>query len=552
MKNRVENINIEKNKELFEYEMTEVILKLKGEFVAFSGKNTRFAEMMVDDAKLHICTSEVVQAKMQDCNVQAPVIRSVQQTKPVLVEVKGTALTLPALIQISDENTKKEKESLVKGRVNVWYGIVLPELPEISKDTITNSFSEKSMQKGEKENISFVEIPRIVFIGKSICCMKKKAHIKHIFVRVPKTTMNCGSMITNALFINSVPSRNKKSIPEARFNSITMEEKLKKLSESHNIKTTDVRVPHLVKNLTIGIITKSESIAVNMVKVPGIDINGSSVKVIPTIIQELVMIDVPTVPVLGLIELKKTETSINVRSVELQKGHGFDFEIKKPTVMKNEVTVPKLRNIKLSGINNVCIVCQSILIPNTSKCNVKRKNVDFNGVELSVLLPGTGIQKSQIISGSSANSGSFKKTPEITKVSIKAVSKVRRTDIDISVPYKVVKVSNNIQGISSQAKVMAVNISAISSIKFKSIVIKDVSKPDISIPFTMQPYFTIFVPNRHKQKVEKIEFPYIKHLKVNGNLSKVNVIHHIAIAIPQRPEVKDTVENIIALAVAKR
>ena len=40
MENKVENINIETNKELFEYEMTEVILKLKGEFAAFSGKDT--------------------------------------------------------------------------------------------------------------------------------------------------------------------------------------------------------------------------------------------------------------------------------------------------------------------------------------------------------------------------------------------------------------------------------------------------------------------------------------------------------------------------------
>ena len=551
MENRVENINIEKNKELFEYEMTEVILRLKGEFAAFSGKNTRFAEMMVDDSKFRICTSGVVQAKMEDCNVQPPVIRSIQQTKPVLVEMKGTALKLPALTQISDENTKKEKDSLVKRRVNVWHGIVLPALPAISKDTIANSFSEKPMQKEEKENISFVEIPRLVFDGKSIQCMKEKAHIKHISVRVPKTIMNCGSRNMNALFVSSVPSRNKKSIPESRFNSKAMDEQIKKLSESHNIKITDVRVPHVVKNVTIGI-TKSESIAVNMVEVPEIDINGSNVKVIPTINQEAVMIDVPTVPVLGLIELKKTETAINVRPVELQKVHGFDFEIKKPTVMKNEVTVLELRDIKLSGINNVCIACQPILVPNTSKCNVKRKNVDLSGVRLSVLLPDTGIQKPPIISGVSTNSSSFEKTPEITTVSMKAISKVQRTDIDISVPQKVMKVSNNIQGIFGQVNVMAVNIPAISSMKLKSIVIKDVSKPDISIPSTMQSRFTMFVPDRHKHKVERIEFPHIKHLKANGNLSKVNIIHHGAIAIPQRPKIEDTVDNIIALAVAKR
>ena len=49
-----ENINIDECKELFEYEMTEVIIKLKGEFAAVSGCSKRYSEAAVDESSLNI------------------------------------------------------------------------------------------------------------------------------------------------------------------------------------------------------------------------------------------------------------------------------------------------------------------------------------------------------------------------------------------------------------------------------------------------------------------------------------------------------------------
>lgn len=160
MNNKVENINIEKNKELFEYEMTEVILKLKGEFAAFSGKDTRFEEMAVDDKKLHICTPEVIQVQMSDCNVQVPEVERIQPANPALVEVKSAELNLPSLTQILGED-KKQEDDLKTKRVNVWQEIALPVLPAINIVTIANSSSEQTIREVEKEIISPVEIPRL-------------------------------------------------------------------------------------------------------------------------------------------------------------------------------------------------------------------------------------------------------------------------------------------------------------------------------------------------------------------------------------------------------
>lgn len=49
-----ENINIDECKELFEYEMTEVIIKLKGEFAAVSGCSKRYSEAAVDESCLKV------------------------------------------------------------------------------------------------------------------------------------------------------------------------------------------------------------------------------------------------------------------------------------------------------------------------------------------------------------------------------------------------------------------------------------------------------------------------------------------------------------------
>lgn len=65
----VENINIEKNKELFEYEMTEVLLNLKGEFATFSGKGTTFEDAAVTDEQLAIPSVEIPPVEITELHI---------------------------------------------------------------------------------------------------------------------------------------------------------------------------------------------------------------------------------------------------------------------------------------------------------------------------------------------------------------------------------------------------------------------------------------------------------------------------------------------------
>ena len=54
--NNIEKFDIEKAKELFEYEMTGVVLNLKGEFAAISGEKTRYNDAAVSSDKLIVNT----------------------------------------------------------------------------------------------------------------------------------------------------------------------------------------------------------------------------------------------------------------------------------------------------------------------------------------------------------------------------------------------------------------------------------------------------------------------------------------------------------------
>lgn len=547
MNNKVENINIEKNKELFEYEMTEVILKLKGEFAAFSGKDTRFEEMAVDDKKLHICTPEVIQVQMRDCNVQVPEVGRIQPANPALVEVKSAELKLPSLTQILGEDTKQEDDLKTK-RVNVWQEIALPVLPAINIVTIANSSSEQTIREVEKEIISSVEIPRLFSVMKSTRRMKEKEHTTPISVCVPKLTMKCDGKHTNFISDSSLQNRNTKDIPEVDFNSEAIADLLKKISKPRNINTTDVRVPYVVKSMAMSM-AKSKLIAERMVDVEETDTNRSNVKVLPTITHKAVMVNYPLVPAMGMGEMKKTVEPITMKPLILQIPHSFKFEFKNPIVINNKIAVPELKDIKISGINSVHISGHPILTQNTPYCHVQRKSVTLKYLGSSVMVPNTEIQNFSKSESTLVRTGRVKTSTNIPKVSIKPVSKVKRLAIDVSVPLNPAIVLRSIRKISYEKNDITASIPNIKNLDMRPIAVGCVSKFAISIPSTVKPQFSVSVPRSPSKRVELIEVPKIM---LNGNISKVNVTHFNAIDIPKKPEVGDTVDSIIALAVPNR
>ncbi len=79
---RLENIDIEKNRALFAYEMTEVILKLKGEFATVFEKDTHYDEYRVSEEKLKVRPVSVKEVELAEARMTLPQVGKVE---PVVI-----------------------------------------------------------------------------------------------------------------------------------------------------------------------------------------------------------------------------------------------------------------------------------------------------------------------------------------------------------------------------------------------------------------------------------------------------------------------------------
>ena len=94
---QLEQINIERSKELFEYEMTEVILMLKGQFAAVSGKDLGLSQYQISQeqreahkaaSNAHIPAVEVKPVVIPDALVEKPVSPSIQtMEEPIRLDI---------------------------------------------------------------------------------------------------------------------------------------------------------------------------------------------------------------------------------------------------------------------------------------------------------------------------------------------------------------------------------------------------------------------------------------------------------------------------------
>ena len=354
MENKVENINIEKNKELFEYEMTEVILKLKGEFAAFSGKDTRFADMVVANAKLRVNTSGVVQVRMEDRHIETPSIGNVQQTETAHVEVKETSLQLPIIPQISDDHSRNEEKTYNYGKADIWQGIVVPVVPSISKVTIREKLTEKSLKEVEVEIASSVDVPQLASVVESTRELKKKAHVIPVQMHVPKTKLKYSVWNKDNSSIQCEQCKIQKSVPTANMDSHLISERLRRLLKVQIVGETDIKVLHIAPNMTVDVgIENSKNNEAYIIDVSHTVLAEGSVQEVPAITCEPITIKVPSIKPFELHEFKKVSVTTSWKQIKFQETHSFKHEIKKSTVVKGVTTVPELKYIQTYNVDKV-------------------------------------------------------------------------------------------------------------------------------------------------------------------------------------------------------
>ena len=163
---------MERCREIFEYEMTEVLLALKGEFAVISGKETGFSPDAVETL-VQIDPKPLPQVSMHEVQLEIP-----NQQPPVgkiekLPEVQACGPVLPALPKVSIP----EPVTLNTGSKQ------LPAMPEIPAVGIQTKFE---MSQAE---VPAVEIPNIS--GISLLSENNFSANKAVSVKVPSVPDIC-------------------------------------------------------------------------------------------------------------------------------------------------------------------------------------------------------------------------------------------------------------------------------------------------------------------------------------------------------------------------
>lgn len=187
MDKKIENINIEKNKELFEYEMTEVILKLKGEFASFSGDGTMFEDGKVTDEDLRMELHPLQAVKIDKYRGEVPSIKKFPTVKIKDIVINSTGKSEPVIqfdgiekIQIKD--VKREDIRISIPKTNYRFGGV--ELNNIEIGVADES--TKTVLTVPDVNINYSELSDVEIIKRKVSIPKTKYDFKELQLKIKR------------------------------------------------------------------------------------------------------------------------------------------------------------------------------------------------------------------------------------------------------------------------------------------------------------------------------------------------------------------------------
>ncbi len=115
----MEKVDIARCRELFEYEMTEVILKLKGEFASISGKDTGYEEYGVSADKLKIPTVSVPKAEITKPAISVPKTGPAPRGTIPAVHLEKKAVTIPSTVNVAAKSQTTPAAGTKKIRITL-------------------------------------------------------------------------------------------------------------------------------------------------------------------------------------------------------------------------------------------------------------------------------------------------------------------------------------------------------------------------------------------------------------------------------------------------
>lgn len=315
------NIDIEKNKELFEYEMTEVILALKGEFAVVSGKGTKYEELAVDDSKLKVSPIAVTEVELQKSEVTAPDVAKPSLDKIKEVELKRTVIDTRGTDKISLK--KLDETTIEKIQVKV------PEARYSKVSVKPAKAPEAPAAKATSADTAKISIP-----GK-INTVTVKKH------KIPAADI---AGINIPAKISTVDVKKHKISPAADISEISIPGKInaadvKKYSISQAASDADKSIrPFTIKAADIKTAVKT---AVPDIAEPAASYTDVTVSIKTPTVKPAAPVSVPDADILNKTEINASEArSVDVpemKSVELKDS----FTIKKEKIIAN---APEIKN----------------------------------------------------------------------------------------------------------------------------------------------------------------------------------------------------------------
>lgn len=315
MDKKIESINIEKNKELFEYEMTEVILKLKGEFASFSGEGTMFEDSKVTDEDLRLELHSLQEVEIDKYTGEVPTIKKLPiiNLKRVVINSEGKSkpvIQIDGFKKVQIKDVKKEDIRVLIPNTNYRFGRL--DLND-TKTGVTDG-DTKPVVTVPNVNMNYSELDEVEIIKREVSIPKAKYDFKKLQLKLNKS-------------------------PDIRRTEFTGVPMISLSWESSSGKVKRFVMPvHNISRIAVGL--KKEDFAVEIEKpmitvdMPSID---SSSLTVDSVKVDKIRIDVPSTSIVCKYEKTENKTELyhfetnvhkfNIDSLEEVVTHKLDLDV---------------------------------------------------------------------------------------------------------------------------------------------------------------------------------------------------------------------------------
>lgn len=306
--------DVERNKELFEYEMTEVILQLKGEFAKVSGKDM----------------------KLEDAQLSAPSIQI--GAKIPSVSIKAIALDLQKADTIDSDKLALPEIAITKASVDC------PTVPTVKIEPIGEIKVDKTQLDCPAANADVTaNLEKVKIVLPNVEVVKSK-------INIPKINAD------EAIEVERT----------SRFDRLLSPAKVDYSPQDAEIQHITVDVPNAESNVNSNLASVNVDISVNVPVVPTVGVyNKMQVNVQKTAYMGAIT-EIPNQTQYSAIETEIKMPVIDVADTSVK----INLDAEKVVLQSIKVNVPTINEINIAAIDSVTTENTAIELPLVQECNV--------------------------------------------------------------------------------------------------------------------------------------------------------------------------------------